>query len=410
MALYRYVAVNSKGVRVTGDRESDNESEVADYLYSQGLTIISVQEKIGLTFKMLSNTDIGGLPMKDKVILVKQLSTMSSAGIPLLQSLDILIQQTDRESLKIKLQDVYKSVQSGTSLSESFKKVGGVFNEVQINLLSAGERSGNLTEILGKIAEDLEKTKNLRGKILGAMIYPVIIFVVMFVVLIVMLVFMIPQVKILYESFGAAELPFITQALVSFSEIFTNIFFLISAMVLSAASFILYRYYNSTEVGKLFIDRIKLKIPVFGGLIQKVSIAEFCRLTALLIQSGLPILDVLQIVAKATGNSVFSSVLLRSREELIKGSSLAMAMAKFNKNNAYPLILIKIIATGEESGKLDQILSDMGKYYENEVEQITSNLTKLMEPFILIIAGGLVALLAVGIYLPMYQLGQVVNR
>lgn len=410
MALYRYVAVNSKGIRVTGDRESDSESEVADYLYSQGLTIISVQEKIGLTLKMLSNTDIGGLPIKDKVILVKQLSTMSSAGIPLLQSLDILIQQTDRESLKIKLQDVYKSVQSGTSLSESFKKVGGVFNEVQINLLSAGERSGNLTEILGKIAEDLEKTKNLRGKILGAMIYPVIIFVVMFVVLIVMLVFMIPQVKILYESFGAAELPFITQALVSFSEIFTNIFFLISAMVLSAASFILYRYYNSTEVGKLFIDRIKLKIPVFGGLIQKVSIAEFCRLTALLIQSGLPILDVLQIVAKATGNSVFSSVLLRSREELIKGSSLAMAMAKFNKNNAYPLILIKIIATGEESGKLDQILSDMGKYYENEVEQITSNLTKLMEPFILIIAGGLVALLAVGIYLPMYQLGQVVNR
>lgn len=409
MALYRYIAVNSKGVRVTGDRESDNESEVADYLHSQGLTIISVQEKIGLTFKMLSNTDIGGLPMKDKVILVKQLSTMSSAGIPLLQSLDILIQQTERDSLKLKLQDVYKLVQSGTPLSESFKKVGGIFNEVQINLLAAGEKSGNLTEILAKIAEDLEKTKNLRGKILGAMIYPVIIFVVMFVVLIVMLVFMIPQVKTLYESFGATELPFITQALVSFSEIVTSVFFMITAIVGIIVGFILYRYYNSTEGGKLFIDKVKLKIPVFGSLIQKVSIAEFCRLTALLIQSGLPILDVLQIVAKATGNSVFSSVLYRSREELIKGSSLSIAMAKFNKNNAYPLILIKIIATGEESGKLDQILSDMGKYYENEVEQITSNLTKLMEPFILIIAGGLVALLAVGIYLPMYQLGQVVN-
>jgi type IV pilus assembly protein PilC len=379
-------------------------------LYEQGLTIVSVVEKIGVDISALAKSDIGGLPLQDKVILTKQLATMSSAGIPLLQSLDILIQQTEKESLKIKLQEVYKSVQGGSALSDAFQKVGGIYNEVQINLIAAGEKSGNLNDILEKVADDLEKNKDLRGKILGAMIYPVIIFGVIIVVLVVMMVFMIPQVKSLYESFGATELPFITQILVNISTFFSNPAVLVGMLVGIIALIILYRYYNSTEAGKFFIDRMKLKIPVFGNLIKKVNLAEFCRLTAMLIQSGMPILDVLQIVGKATNNKVFSDVLYKSHDELIKGSSLALSSAKYNKYQVYPLLLIKIIATGEESGKLDEILSDMGKFYENDVNQITSNLTKLMEPFILIVAGGLVALLAVGIYLPMYQLGQVANK
>lgn len=410
MAKFKYIVINNKGERITGERESSAQNDVVEYLYGQGFTIVSVEEKIGINFGSIAKTEIGGLPIQDKVILTKQLSTMSSAGIPLLQSLDILIQQTEKESLKNKLQDVYKSVQAGTTLSESFKKAGGIYNEVQINLLAAGEKSGNLNEILEKIADDLEKNKDLRGKVLGAMIYPVIIFAVMIVVVVVMMLFMIPQVKALYESFGENELPLITQILVNLSEFFSNPAVLVALVVFAIALFVLYRYYNGTKTGRYALDRAKLKIPVFGNLIQKVNLAEFCRLSAMLIQSGLPILEVLQIVAKATDNSVFSNTLYKAHDELIKGSSLAVAIAKYNKYGVYPLILVKIIATGEEAGKLDKILEDMGKFYDNEVNQITSNLTKLMEPFILIVAGGLVALLAVGIYLPMYQLGQVVNN
>jgi type IV pilus assembly protein PilC len=410
MPKFKYTVITNKGERIKGEKEAKNQADVVNSLYEQGLTIVSVEEKIGVDISALAKSDIGGLPLQDKVILTKQLATMSSAGIPLLQSLDILIQQTEKESLKIKLQEVYKSVQGGSALSDAFQKVGGIYNEVQINLIAAGEKSGNLNDILEKVADDLEKNKDLRGKILGAMIYPVIIFGVIIVVLVVMMVFMIPQVKSLYESFGATELPFITQILVNISTFFSNPAVLVGMLVGIIALIILYRYYNSTEAGKFFIDRMKLKIPVFGNLIKKVNLAEFCRLTAMLIQSGMPILDVLQIVGKATNNKVFSDVLYKSHDELIKGSSLALSIAKYNKYQVYPLLLIKIIATGEESGKLDEILSDMGKFYENDVNQITSNLTKLMEPFILIVAGGLVALLAVGIYLPMYQLGQVANK
>lgn len=409
MAQFKYSVVNGQGQRINGVKEAESEAELTEYLYSQGYTIISIDEKIGIDLKALANTEIGGLPIGDRVILVKQLATMITAGIPLLQALDILIQQTEKESLKEKLQRIYKMVQAGTSLSDSFKREPGIFNEVQINLLAAGEKSGNLNEILQKIAIDLEKTKNLRSKILGAMIYPVIIFIVMGIVLAVMVLFMVPQVEQLYEGFGETELPFITQILVDFANLFSNPLTIVFLIIILIALFVLYKYYNSTTGGRFAIDRLKLKIPVFGNLIQKIEISEFCRLTSMLIESGIPILEVLDIVSKASGNVLFSSVLVKSKEELVKGQSLALSIAKYNKYNVYPLILIKIIATGEESGKLDLILSDMGKFYENEVEQITSNLTKLMEPFILIVAGGMVALLAVGIYLPMYQLGQVIN-
>src|SRR5690606_4480635 len=161
MAQFKYSVVNGQGQRINGVKEAESEAELTEYLYSQGYTIISIDEKIGIDLKALANTEIGGLPIGDRVILVKQLATMITAGIPLLQALDILIQQTEKESLKEKLQRIYKMVQAGTSLSDSFKREPGIFNEVQINLLAAGEKSGNLNEILQKIAIDLEKTKNL---------------------------------------------------------------------------------------------------------------------------------------------------------------------------------------------------------------------------------------------------------
>jgi type IV pilus assembly protein PilC len=409
MAIFKYSVIDKSGRRTDGERDGVSVNDVSDYLYNEGYTVVSISEKIGIDFKSLGNTNIGGMGLKDKVLLTKQLSTMLSAGIPLLQAINILEVQTDKDYIKVKINRIYKLIQGGITLSEAFKKEGGIFNEVQINLLAAGEESGNLVEILKKVADDLEKSKNLRGKIAGAMIYPAIIFIVLLIVLFVMLGFMIPQVEGLYKSLGAKELPFITQVLVDIGKFISSPSTIIGLVILIISAILVYRYYNSTKSGKLVIDRMKLKIPVFGQLIAKTELTEFCRLTSMLISSGIPILEVVEIVAKALGNRVFSSVLFTAREELTKGSSFSLAIAKNNIYKGFPLILVKIIATGEESGKMDMILGDMGKFYEDEVEQITSNLTKLMEPFILVVVGGLVALLAVGIYLPMYQLGSAIG-
>lgn len=409
MADFRYIAVLPTGQRVEGVRAAETQKDIVDYLNSQGMTIVRVEELIGTRFKKLLSTDIGGLGLNEKVTIAKQLATMASAGIPIIQSLDILVQQSDKDSVKDKFKKIYKLVESGSALSDAFGKVGGIFSEVQINLLAAGEKSGNLNEMLLKIADDLEKNKNLRGKITGALIYPAIIFVVMIAVLFLMIGFMIPQVKQLYSSLGRTDLPALTQFLITIGNVVTNVVGIIALIITLGFAFIIYRYYASLPQGRLKIDRLKLKIPVFGDLMQKIEIAEFCRILAMLLISGIPIIEAIQIVSRASGNAVYKNILTNVQSDLSKGNSIAVGLSKFNSSNAFPVILIKMIATGEESGKLDVVLNDMATFYSNEVDQIASNLTKLMEPFILIVVGVMVGFMAVSIYLPIYEVGQSIS-
>ncbi|CAG1022666.1 partial Type II secretion system protein F, partial [Patescibacteria group bacterium] len=188
-----------------------------------------------------------------------------------------------------------------------------------------------------------------------------------------------------------------------------NIATLIIVVILAISIFGLYKYAYSTPKGAEFIDRLKLKMPIFGQLIQKSEVAQFCRLTAMLAKSGIQIIEAIEIVGNASGNKVFRNVILNSKQEIVKGSTVSLALAKYNENVAFPVVLIRIIATGEESGKLDKILEDMSVFYEGEVQQLADNLTKLMEPLIMVIAGGLVAFLAIAVYLPIFQVGQLVN-
>lgn len=409
MSKFNYVAITTTGQRLNGSREGDSKDEVVNYLISKGMTVVDVEEDLSGSIRKFFSMDIGGVPLADRLVLVKQLSTMIGAGVPIIQAIDILVQQTEKPGLKEKLQNVYKAIEAGTSLSEAFAKEKGLFTEVQINLLAAGEKSGNLNEMLLQVATDMEKSKDLRGKVTGAMIYPAIIFVVMIIIMLLMVIFMVPQVSDLYKSLGQNELPFVTQVLVNISGFFTNIFSLALTLIFLITMFVTYRYYSSTEGGKRVIGKIKLKIPIFGNLMQKIETVQFCRLTAMLIQSGVPIIETLGIVAKAMGNPIFQEIISQSKEEVTKGATLALAIAKYNQNQVFPIILIKIISTGEETGKLDKVLEDMSKFYESEVEQITSNLTKLMEPFILVVVGGMVGFLAVSIYLPLYQVGQYIK-
>ncbi len=409
MNTFKYTAIDSTGKRIAGEKEANTKEEVVNFLQSKNLIIVNIDEKLSAQFQNLFSTDIGGLPLKEKVLLTKQLSTMVSANIPIIQAIDILVQQAERPSVKTKLQNVYKSIEAGTSLSEAFRKEKGIFSEVHINLLAAGEKSANLNEMLSKIAADLESSRNLRGKITGALIYPIIIFIVMIVVILVMLTTMIPQVKELYHSLGQDTLPFATEILVNLGSALNNATTLAVIVVIVVAGFILFRYANATKKGKENIDSILLRIPIFGGLIQKAELALFCRLSAMLMGSGLQIIETMTIVGNASTNQIFKNIIMQAKEEIIKGSSVSVSIAKFNKEYAFPIILVKMIATGEESGKLDQVLSEMSVFYDNEVDQMASSLTKLMEPLIMIVAGGMVAFLAIAVYLPIFQVGQLVK-
>ncbi|BCX13858.1 MAG: type II secretion system protein F [Candidatus Dojkabacteria bacterium] len=403
---FKYVAINSEGKRIEGNREADSREDVVNFLLNQDLTIVSISENINLDFKKILSSDIGGLPLAEKLVLVKQLSTMISAGIPLLQALDILVQQTEKEALKEKLQKVYEGVESGQTLSKSFAKVGGIFSEVQLSLISAGEQSGNLAEMLLKVTDDLEESKNLRGKIVGALIYPAIILTVLVVVVVVMIVFMVPQIEALYESLNRddLELPITTRFFIFISNFFRNPFGLIIFLISMFGLYLGFRAYASTPGGRLNVDRFKLKIPVFGKLIIKAELTQFTRVLSMLLQSGIPIIESIKITAEALGNEAFKQTVKASVDGVKKGESLSVSLAKNNKYNVLPLILLKMIATGEESGKLDKVLEDISRFYNAEVKQTTDNLTKLLEPFILLFAGVMVAFLALSIYLPIYQI------
>lgn len=408
MAIYSYIAANKQGKKITGEHDAETRDEVALFLHEQELVVISIQEKIGIDWKKLMQLQIGGIPLKDKVIFAKQLSTMMSAGLPLIQALDILVQQSENPGVKEKLLRVYKAVEAGSSLSQAFSKEKSMFNELQINLLVAGEKSGSLPEVMSQISEDLEKSKELRGKIVGAMIYPIIIVFVMIIVLALMLVFMIPSVKELYLNLGGpdTELPFITNLLINLSGAITSPFGIFVAVLLPVVGYISFRYAYSTISGRRFVDRILLRIPVFGGLNTKVQLTLFNRLLSMLLKSGVPIIDALKIVSNSLGNILFKEAVAKAATEVSKGNSISIPLAE---SEVFPLTMVKMMATGEETGKLEQITADMSKYYEAEVNEITGNLTKLMEPFILLLVGGLVGFLAVAIYLPLFSIGSLIT-
>lgn len=403
MALYNYVAADARGRKITGKREASSPEELVNFLHEKNLVVVSVRENIGLRFRELLNLQIGGVPLKERLVFTKQLGTMLAAGLPLIQALEILVQQTENKALQRKLSNIYKDVASGNRLSEAFRKEKTMFNETQINLLIAGEDSGNLNELLLKIAEDLDKNKKLRGRLIGALIYPVILLLALVGVLAVMLIFMIPAVSNLYSEFGAESLPWITTLLISLSNFLTNPVGMISILAVIITAVVAFRYYRITPEGHYQTDKLLLKIPVFGNLVAKVQLAQFCRLLGLLLQSGVPIVTSLETIANALSNRVFSDLVRDAAIQVAKGNPLSTQLARVE--GAFPMVLLKMLATGEETGKLDQVSTDMAKFYEQEVEEITSNLSKLMEPIILILVGGAVAVMALAIYLPIYQLG-----
>jgi type IV pilus assembly protein PilC len=403
MKRFKYSARDAKGKPVTGEVEAKDPQAVADILHDRGLLVVSVKEATGFNLEKLNEINIGGVPMKDKVVFMRQMSTMVGAGLPLSRSLEIMTQQTANPLFKRVLKNVLDSVQSGKTLADSFRQEEEVFDNITINLIEAGEESGNLEIVLEKLATELEEKDALTSKIKSAMIYPAIILVIIVAVIVLMMFVLVPAMADIYEDFDA-ELPFITRFLMSMSEFFINYWW--ALIVGGLVIFIGGKFYLDSPGGKRTFDKIVLKIPVIGEIVAKMQISQFTRILSLLLGSGLSIIKAIELTADSLSNTMFKETLMDAKDEVEKGGPLAIPIAR---SEYYPLLVSSMVAVGEETGEMDTVLAKVAEYYKAEVDTATGNLSTILEPVFLVVMGVAIGFIALGVYMPMFQLSAVMG-
>lgn len=387
-----------------GELEGEDIQQIADSLLGQGFTILQLQPVNKLSFEKLKTINVGGVPFKDKVIFIRQMSFMINAGLPLTQALEVAQAQIQNAHFREVVEEILKDVQSGLSLYKALNKHPKVFDTVVRNLIKAGEESGKLDLILERIADDLEKKQEFDGKVKGALIYPIIILLAIVVVMVLLLTFMIPEMSKLFE--GGKSLPLPTQIIVSASKFLTEGLGGMATLMIIIALIISTYYYRKTPSGRIVTDNMLLKVPIFGMLMRKSQIASFARTFSMLISAGVPILDSLKLVSDSTTNYVFRNALEEARTKVEKGVPLSQPVLT---NSAFPPMVGNMIRVGEETGKMDEVIAKVGIQYAKEVDQMADNLAKLMEPVILIVMGVMVGILAIAVYLPIFSLGSTLS-
>jgi type IV pilus assembly protein PilC len=403
MKKFRYSARDSAGKVVEGEVEARDAHSVADILHDRGLIVVSIKEGLGIDFERLNEINIGGIPMKDKVVFMRQMATMVSAGLPLTRSLEIMVQQASNPLFKRVLQSVLKSIESGKTLADSFREQEEVLDEITLNLIQAGEESGNLEVVLGKLAVELEEKNALGSKIKSAMIYPAIILLVIIGVVILMMFVLVPSMAEIYQDFDA-ELPFATRLLMDMSEFFVNYWWAVITILIVLV--VGAKYYLDTPKGKRNFDKLILKVPAIGGIIAKMQLSQFTRILSLLLGSGLSIIKAIELTAQSLGNEMFRDTLMEAKNEVEKGGPLAIPIAR---SEYYPLLVSSMIAVGEETGEIDTVLAKVSEYYKDEVNTATSNLSSILEPLFLIIMGLAIGFIAMAVYMPMFQLSSAIG-
>jgi len=403
MKKFKYSARDTGGKVISGDMEAKDASAVADILHDRGLIIVNIKEAFGFDLERLSEINIGGVPMKEKVVFMRQMATMVGAGLPLTRALEIMVQQTSNPMFKKVLKEVLSAIQSGKSLANSFREQEEVFDPITLNLIEAGEESGNLETILEKLASELEDSKSLGDKLKSAMIYPIIILVIIIIVMVLMMLVLVPSMASIYSDFGA-ELPFATRLLMNLSSFFLKYWW--AVLVILAVVFIGMKYYLDTAKGKRNFDKITLKLPAVGGIISKMQLSQFTRILALLLGSGLSIIKALELTAQSLKNEMFRDTVLAAKEEVEKGGALAIPIAR---SEYFPLLVSSMIAVGEETGEIDAVLVKVSQYYKEEVDVATSNLSSILEPLFLVIMGLAIGFIALAVYMPMFQLSSAIG-
>lgn len=404
MMEYKYSAITKGGKKKEGTVESDSAEKVADLLHEKGLTVVEIREASVFDVSRLAAVNIGKVPLQDLVLFFRQMSYMLSSGLPLVNGLEVISKQARNKALQAAVVKLTEDVRGGAQLYLAMSKHPKIFDKISISLIRAGEESGNLDLVFDRLATDYEKRQSFNGKVRGALIYPVIIFVLMIIVVTALMIFMIPSLKDLFNEFGA-KLPPTTAFLVGLSDAISGIWGIVILLVIAVAALGV-RAYRASKEGKRVTDRLILKIPVVGSLVQKTLLAQFSRTFSMLLKSGVSILNAINLTADALGNEVFAGALHEAAGTVERGGSLAKVIASVEE---FPPIVAEMLAVGEKTGKLDEISNKMGDYFEREADQMASDLTKFIEPVIMVVVGGMVLFIALAVYTPLMSLGDVIK-
>lgn len=406
MGEFKYSARDAAGKKVDGTLTSATQDAAVAEIKKKGLSVMNIEPivKQGGLGAALGNfgkitAKNAKVTLNDLVIFTRQLATMISAGIPLLECMEILSEQTDNQGFRIVLTQIVGDIRSGTDFSTALSKHPRVFEDIYVNMVRAGEVSGQIDEILVRLAEYQEKTARLRAQIKAAMTYPVISLGMIFGITMFLLIFIIPKFKAIFESMNV-DLPGVTQALLEVGDFMENDWYYCIGG-LAALGFLIYSY-SRTPFGRRHIDYAKLQMPVFGPLFKKVAVSRFARTFATLIQSGVPILGALEIVASTSGNKVIEDLVLDASESVRQGETLATPLA--TKPKLFPPMVTRMIAIGEKSGALEQLLSKIAEFYDQQVEVAVEQLTSLIEPIMIGVMGFLVGGMVLAIFLPIFKL------
>ncbi|TYK72396.1 type II secretion system F family protein [Comamonas sp. Z3] len=393
--LFEWEGKDRNGKIVRGETRAGGENQIQAMLRRQGVTPSKIKKRRTRGGKKIKPKDIA--------LFTRQLATMMKAGVPLLQSFDIVGRGNTNPNVTKLLNDIRSDVETGTSLSAAFRKFPLYFNSLYCNLVEAGEAAGILESLLDRLATYMEKTEAIKSKIKSALMYPTSVMIVAFVVVTVIMIFVIPAFKEVFTSFGA-DLPAPTLLVMGISEYFVQYWWLIFG-VLGGGIYFFMQAWKRNERVQQFMDRTVLKLPIFGVLIEKSCVARWTRTLSTMFAAGVPLVEALDSVGGASGNYLYKSATDRIQSEVSTGTSLTVAMANAN---IFPSMVLQMCAIGEESGAIDHMLGKAADFYESEVDEMVAGLSSLMEPIIIVFLGTLIGGIVVSMYLPIFKLGQVV--
>ena len=395
MPVFVWVAQTKKGRKLKGEIDAANEAIALSQLKKRNFTVKKLKPKPKDIFGNISFLKTK-VTKKDLVVFTRQFSTMIDAGLPLVQGLTILAEQSENSTFKAILKEITKDVEGGSTLAEAMKKHPKVFDSLFVNLVAAGEMGGMLDTILRRLAQFIEKAEKLKSQIKGAMTYPLVVVAIAIIVIAVILVFVIPVFEDMFKSFGSA-LPVPTQIVVNMSRFLkSNIHWVIIALIALIYGF---KRYRDTAAGKKLTDSLFLKLPVFGNLLKKTAVARFTRTLGTMISSGVPILDALEIVAKTAGNVVIEEIIYEVRGSIAEGQTIAEPLSE---NDIFPGMVIQMIAVGEATGALDVMLEKIADFYDDEVDAAVAALTSMLEPLLMLFLGASIGGLVIAMYLPIF--------
>ena len=398
--VFAWEGTDRKGKRIKGESRAANIALARADLRRQGIMPLKVKKKSSSIFTNRKQK----ITSKDIAIFSRQLATMMSAGVPMVQAFDIVGRGHNNPSMQEMILSIKADVEGGTSLTASLRKHPIYFDDLFCNLVEAGEQAGVLETLLHKIATYKEKTESLKGKIKKALFYPTAVIVVAILIVAIIMIFVIPQFKDLFSSFGA-DLPAFTRVVITISDFVAAwwwaILIAVVGIVVTASNI-----WKRSPKFRETLDRILLKVPVIGAIMHKAALARFCRTTATMFAAGVPLVEALQSVSGATGSTVYEQAVLKMRDDVATGQSLQLAM---RQQGLFPHMVIQMVTIGEESGALDDMLAKVADFYEEEVDNAVDALSSLLEPLIMVILGTVVGGLVIALYLPIFQLGSVVS-